>query len=139
MPQPTKLLRLNQAIISGYLGKDPHVEGTIVFFSVACRESWMDKETNQWKDRTNWIPVSCFGKAAEQALKLGLRKGSPVAVWGRLTSYASKDKRTMLSLNAERIQNLGIVENYTQGPPPRDVDEDRDYGMEKDQLDDIPC
>ena len=145
MATAVKLLRLNAVQLSGYSGKDATVSasGGGAFFSLAVTESWQNKETHEWQSRTSWIPISCFGKVAEM-VKERVHKGTPVAVFGRLNSYERTDrdtqqKSTALSVLADRVQVLAMVERKEKEQEPESP-VDRDYGdVPKDALDDIPC
>jgi len=145
MPTPVKMFRENEVRITGYLGKEPFVGDAMLFFTVAVTESWKDKETNQWKEKTNWIPVSCFGPGViESVQRQGITKGTPVRVLGKLSSYDKTDKETgqrrrVISVTAQRVWNLAVREYQPQEPGPEPA-RDPDHGLpeERDALDDIP-
>ena len=78
---------LNKIMIIGNVGKAPEqVAGysKIVTFSVATNEYIKNKETNEFKERTEWHNVKCFGYNAEKALKIA--KGSKVYIEGKFRS-----------------------------------------------------
>ncbi|HRF30721.1 MAG TPA: single-stranded DNA-binding protein, partial [Azonexus sp.] len=70
---------VNKWIGIGNLGRDPESRYTasgeaICNFSIACTETWKDKQTGERKEMTEWVRISAFGKLAEicsQYLKKG--------------------------------------------------------------------
>ncbi|MDO6460749.1 single-stranded DNA-binding protein [Granulosicoccaceae sp. 1_MG-2023] len=79
---------INKVILVGNLGQDPETRalpsgGAVTNFSLATTDSWMDKQSGQRQDRTEWHRVVMFNKLAEIAGQY-LRKGSQVYIEGRL-------------------------------------------------------
>ena len=61
---------VNKVIVLGRLGRDPELKYTpsgmaICVFSVATSESWLDKQTNQKQERTEWHSIQVWGKLGE--------------------------------------------------------------------------
>jgi single-strand DNA-binding protein len=78
---------LNNCQFIGNLGRDPemkHLPGgdAVVNFSIACTETWKDKNTGEKKEATEWVRITAFGKLAEVCGKW-LKKGSQVYVSGK--------------------------------------------------------
>lgn len=90
---------VNSVTLIGNLGRDPQTTysqaGTaITKFSVAISETWRDKQTNEKKEKTEWINLVAFGRLAEICGEY-LRKGSKCYVEGKLqTSSWEKDGQT---------------------------------------------
>lgn len=90
---------LNQCSFIGRLGQDPEIRYTkdgkaVASFSIACSESWKDKQTGEKKESTEWVNISAFGKLAEIIEKY-LNKGSQVYVSGKFkTDKYEKDGQT---------------------------------------------
>ncbi len=87
---------VNKWIGIGNLGRDPETRYTasgeaICNFSIACSESWKDKQTGEKKEMTEWVRISAFGKLAEICSQY-LRKGSQVYVEGSLRTRKWTDK-----------------------------------------------
>ena len=87
---------VNHCIFIGNLGRDPETRYTasgeaICNFSIACTESWKDKQTGEKKEMTEWVRVSAFGKLAEICSQY-LKKGSQVYVEGSLRTRKWTDK-----------------------------------------------
>ena len=73
-------------------------------------ESYKDKQTNEWQERTEWHNVALFGRLAEVAGEY-LRKGSQVYIEGRLRTRKWQDKqgndRYSTEIIANEMQMLG--------------------------------
>lgn len=79
---------VNKVILIGYAGRDPEIRymtngSAIVNVPIATTESWKDKQTNEFKEKTEWHRVVLFGKLAEIASNY-LHKGSQVYIEGSL-------------------------------------------------------
>jgi single-strand DNA-binding protein len=89
---------VNKVILLGTLGKDPELkytpQGTAVAkFSMATNESYKDKQSGEWKERTEWHNVVCWQRTAEVAAEY-LKKGSKAYIEGRITTRSWDDKET---------------------------------------------
>src|SRR6266404_1465009 len=89
---------VNKVILIGTLGKDPELkytpQGTAVTkFSMATNESYKDKQSGEWKERTEWHNIVCWQRTAEVAAEY-LKKGRKVYIEGRLTTRTWDDKET---------------------------------------------
>lgn len=79
---------LNRVMIIGNIGRDPEIKYTqsdipVANFSVATSESWKDKNTDEWFEKTEWHRVVAWRHLAERAVKY-LAKGKQVYVEGKL-------------------------------------------------------
>jgi single-strand DNA-binding protein len=79
---------VNKVIIIGNLGRDPEIKYTqsnvpVANFSVATTESWKDKTSGEWQEKTEWHRIVAWRHLAERAEKY-LRKGKQVYVEGRI-------------------------------------------------------
>jgi single-strand DNA-binding protein len=107
---------VNKVILIGTLGKDPELkytpQGTAVCkFSMATNESYKDKASGEWKERTEWHNIVCWQRTAEVASEY-LKKGGKCYIEGRLTtrSWDDKDsgqKRYMTEVVANDLVLLG--------------------------------
>ena len=106
---------VNKAIIMGRLGKDPELRYTntgmaVAKFSVATSESWMNKQTNNREERTEWHNIVVWGKTAENCGEY-LKKGRPVYIEGRIQTRSWDDKegkkRYTTEIVAQNVQFLG--------------------------------
>ena len=73
---------VNKVILVGTLGKDPETKtfpngGSLTQFSIATSESWVDKNTGERKEQTEWHRIVLHNRLGEIAQQY-LRKGSKV-------------------------------------------------------------
>ncbi|HEY4645196.1 MAG TPA: single-stranded DNA-binding protein [Steroidobacteraceae bacterium] len=106
---------INKVILIGHLGADPETKsmpsGTAVTnLRIATTESYKDKQSNEWQERTEWHRVALFDRLAEIAGEY-LRKGSQVYIEGRLRTRKWQDKqgndRYSTEVIASDMQMLG--------------------------------
>lgn len=106
---------LNKLMAIGHLGADPESRflpsgSAVTTFSIAVSESWKDKQTGEIQERTEWIRVEVWGKAAEACAQY-LTKGKQVFVEGRLRTDSWEDesgnKRYQTKVRADNVQFLG--------------------------------
>jgi len=114
---------LNKVMLIGNLGKDPEVRAIpsgakVANFSIATTESYMDKNTNQKVEKTEWHNIVMWRGLAEVAEKY-LRKGSQVYIEGRLQTRSWDDqngqKKYTTEVVADQMQMLGSPRNRTEG------------------------
>lgn len=106
---------VNKVILVGNLGADPEVRyGTsgsaICTIKIATSDSWIDKQSGQKQERTEWHRVKLFGKLGEIAGEY-LRKGKQVYIEGSIRSDKYTDKegveRYTTDIIANEMQMLG--------------------------------
>lgn len=88
---------INQVIIVGRLGKDPEVKsfqngGRIATFSVATSETWKDKATGERKEKTEWHNITVNSDGLVGVVERFLKKGSEVALTGKLQTRKWQDQ-----------------------------------------------
>jgi len=102
---------INAVVISGNLTKDPEmVPNSTSICRLRVAVNSRRKDNDEWVDKPNYFDVTCFGKAAENAVKY-LRKGRGVLVDGRLDwrEWEAKDgsgKRQAVQIIAEKVKYL---------------------------------
>ena len=79
---------VNKVVLVGNLGKDPEMRytqngGAVANFSVATTESWKNKTTGEYDNKTEWHNIVVFGKFAELVGQY-IKKGQKVYVEGKL-------------------------------------------------------
>ena len=118
---------VNKWIGVGNLGKDPETRyapngEAICNITIACSESWKDKQTGEKKEMTEWVRISFFGKLAEIAGQY-LRKGSQVYIEGSLRTRKWTDKdgveRYTTEIRADVMKMLGGKGDGQQSDAPR--------------------
>lgn len=87
---------MNRVVLIGNLGQDPELRFTqgnqgVLSIRMATTESYLDKDSNQRKEVTEWHSVVVWGKRGEALNKI-LSKGSRIAVEGRLKTRSWDDK-----------------------------------------------
>ena len=106
---------VNRTITVGTLGADPEVKqfangGSVTTISVATSEQWIDKQTGEKREQTEWHRISLYNKLAEIAAHY-LRKGSQVYIEGSLRTRKYQDQngqdRYVTEIRADQMQMLG--------------------------------
>jgi single-strand DNA-binding protein len=98
----------NSVRLIGNLGMDPEVKDLnggkkLAKFSVATKETYKDEHGDRVTE-TQWHNLIVWGKQAEIASKF-LKKGSEVAVEGKLTSRSFTDKEGVKRYVTEIVVN----------------------------------
>ncbi len=80
---------VNKCILVGNLGRDPEIKtfqngNKVCNLSVATSESWKDKNSGEWRDRTEWHRVVVFNENLISRAERSLRKGSKVYIEGQI-------------------------------------------------------
>jgi len=107
---------LNKVILMGFLGGDAVVrtgknDKQFTTLSLATKDSYKDKETGKYNERTEWHNLIVFGKLGEFAAKL--KKGAHIQIEGKIQHSEYKGVKTdtirvtsILKLDrAERVAN----------------------------------
>jgi single-strand DNA-binding protein len=106
---------LNKCSFIGNLGNDPEIRylpsgDALCSFTIACSESWKDKQTGEQKEKTEWVRFSAFGKLAEICGEY-LKKGAKVYCEGKFTTrkYQAADgtDRYATEIKLENMLMLG--------------------------------
>lgn len=88
---------LNKVILIGNLGKSPEIKSTqdgkrIATFSLATSTSWVDKNTKQKKEKTEWHSVVVFSDSLCKIIDKYVSKGSKLYIEGELNTKKWTDK-----------------------------------------------
>lgn len=106
---------INKAIILGRLGSDPDSRSMpngdpVTKISVATSEEWVDKQSGEKKQITEWHNIIAYRKLAEIFSKW-LKKGSQVYIEGRLRTRKWQDQngqdRYVTEIIADKMEILG--------------------------------
>lgn len=89
---------VNKVILLGNLGNQPDIKYTadgkaISNLSIATSKAWVDKNSGEKKETTQWHRVVLFGKPAEIAHQY-CKKGTKVYIEGELQTHKYQDKDT---------------------------------------------
>ena len=107
---------INKIIIQGYIGNNADITktegGTMCRFNIAYSESWKDKDTGEWRDKTIWIPIVCFQEALiEKVLAERAVKGAYVLIDGEIKSFDYTDSNNIRHSGIEvMIGRQGSIE-----------------------------
>ncbi|KAA8733165.1 single-stranded DNA-binding protein [Acinetobacter qingfengensis] len=105
---------VNKVILVGTLGRDPETKtfpngGSVTQFSIATSESWVDKNTGERKEQTEWHRIVLNNRLGEIAQQY-LRKGSKVYIEGSLRTRQWTDQngqeRYMTEVRGDQMQML---------------------------------
>lgn len=117
---------VNRVILIGNLGADPEVKSlesgvSVARLRIATSENYKDKNTNEWKELTEWHTVTMWRGLADRA-ENSLRKGMQVYIEGKLTTRKWTDQEGKERYSTEVVANyLRIVnrreEAETGGSP----------------------
>ncbi|PJG82899.1 single-stranded DNA-binding protein [Caviibacterium pharyngocola] len=114
---------VNKVIIVGNLGNDPEIRTmpngeAVANISVATSESWLDKNTNERREVTEWHRIVFYRRQAEIVGEY-LRKGSKVYVEGRLRTRKWQDQngqdRYTTEIQGDVLQMLDSRAERSQG------------------------
>ena len=99
---------VNKAIILGRLGKDPESRTTqdgriIVNLSIATSEKWRDKNSGEWKEKTEWHRVVVFNEGLAKIAQQYLKKGSQVYVEGQIQTRKWTDRQGVERYSTEIV------------------------------------
>ena len=124
---------LNKVTIIGHLGRDPEIKHmqnntAVANFSVATSESWKDKSSGEWQEKTEWHRVVAWRQAADKVERLNLRKGSLVYVEGKLETRKYTDQNGVEKYSTE------IVANWIMGLDKKEKAEPKAGGNDDDSL-----
>jgi single-strand DNA-binding protein len=89
---------LNKVLLIGNVGRDPEIrvtgDGTkVATFSVATSESWLEKGSNERKERVEWHNVVIFNPHLADVTEQYIKKGQKVYVEGSLRTRKYTDAK----------------------------------------------
>jgi len=104
---------LNKVMLMGNLGKDAEVRMTQnnkkrVSFSLATTRRFRNPNTGEMQDDTAWHTIVAWDRLAERIEKLGIKKGTPLFVEGRVSYRQWNDPQTGQKHNVTEI----LVDNF---------------------------
>lgn len=105
---------INKVTLIGNLGADPEIRfsanGTAVAnFRMATTESWMNRETGNREQKTEWHRIVVWGKQAETC-KEYLAKGRQVYIEGRIQTRQWEDREGVTRYTTEIVaQNVRFL------------------------------
>lgn len=129
---------LNRCTFIGNVGRDPEIKsfnngGKIANFSIACTESWKDKQSGERKERTEWINISVQNEGLISVVERFVRKGSKLYVEGSFQTRKWQDQNGQDRYSTEVVLrpfngSIVLLDGKPQGESGR---EDRTYGTDR--------
>ncbi|MCF9034391.1 single-stranded DNA-binding protein [Acinetobacter nectaris] len=119
---------VNKFIGVGTLGRDPETKsfpngGSITQFSIAVSESWVDKNSGERKENTEWIRIVLNNRLSEIAQQY-LHKGSKVYIEGSLRTRQWTDQNGQTQYTTEiRGDQMQMLDSQRQ-----DGQQNNNYG-----------
>lgn len=113
---------VNKVILVGTLGRDPETKtfpngGSVTQFSIATSDSWLDKNTGERKEQTEWHRIVLNNRLGEVAQQY-LRKGSKVYIEGSLRTRQWTDQngqeRYTTEIRGDQMQMLDSRQSSEQ-------------------------
>ena len=113
---------VNRVILIGNLGADPEIKTlesgvSVARLRLATSESYKDKNTDEWKENTEWPSITLWRALAERAERT-LKKGMQIYVEGKIstrkwTDQEGKERYTIAITILERIEEKVVNEAPT--------------------------
>ena len=146
---------VNKVIIIGRLGNDPEVRTmpngeAVANISVATSESWIDKNTGEKREITEWHRIVFYRRQAEVVGQY-LKKGSQIYTEGRLRTRKWQDQngieRYTTEIQGDVMQMLGSKNDGEQHYPAQNAGTQQNAGQPQnteqaqlpaDNFDDVP-
>lgn len=131
-----------QITIIGNIGRDPETKQlpsgtTVTNLTVACNETWKDKQTNEKREKVTWFRLAFYGRSAENAAQY-CKKGAKLFATGTVEAraYMGEDgePRASLELRVGEWKILDGIKSEREGTT-GDYDE---YVPPQKEIDDIP-
>ena len=103
---------VNKVILIGNVGKKPEIRATqngskLATFSIATGKRWKDKETQEYKDKTEWHNIVVFGDGLVNIIEQYVKKGSKIYLEGELQTRKWQD-----SEGKDRYTTEVILQGY---------------------------
>jgi single-strand DNA-binding protein len=103
---------VNKVILIGNVGKDPKIKKMsngkdVANFSLATGESWKDKNTGEWKEKTEWHNIVVYSEPLIKFIQNYVSKGTKLYIEGSLETRSWDD-----SNNGKRYMTEVVLRPY---------------------------
>jgi single-strand DNA-binding protein len=132
---------MNRVMLRGNVGADPEIRRTkdgrpIANLRLATTESWKDKQSGEWNDKTEWHTIVIFTEGLAKLCEERVRKGAFIAIEGALTTRKWQDNSGQDRYSTEVILQgyncaLDLLDKQPSNRPP--AGEADDYGYDGDR------
>lgn len=90
------MANINLCIFTGRIGQDPELKkapggDSVCRINVAVSKSWKDRQTNEWKQETQWVTMVYWGNVADYVADKA-KKGMQCSVSGAFQTRKYIDK-----------------------------------------------
>jgi len=101
----------NTVTVIGNITRDPELRYTAngqanATFGIAVNRRWMNRQTNEWEERTSFFNVVCWREQADNVAE-SLSKGARVIISGRLEQRSwetdNGEKRSVVEIVADEV------------------------------------
>ena len=101
---------VNRVILIGNLGADPEIRTlesgvSVARLRLATSESYKDKNSDEWKENTEWHSITLWRALAERAERT-LKKGMQIYVEGKISTRKWTDQEGKERYTTEIIGNM---------------------------------
>lgn len=121
-------------MLAGFIGQDPKLKDVgsskVVEFSVATDETYKDKKSGEYVNKSEWHNVKAWGKLAEM-LANKYKKGSSIMLEGKITTESWDDKD-----GNKRSRTVILVNNVFRIPSKSSKSQDSSNDSSSDNGDD---
>jgi single-strand DNA-binding protein len=132
---------MNRVMLRGNVGAEPEIRRTqdgrpIANLRIATSESWKDRASGEWKEKTEWHTVVIFAEGLAKLCEERVHKGSFVAIEGHLTTRKWQDQSGQDRYTTEVVLQgfncaLDLLDKQPSNRPP--AGEPDDYGYDSDR------
>jgi single-strand DNA-binding protein len=136
-------LFVNRVELIGNLGRDPEVRSTqqgkkIATLNIATSESWKDRQSGEWRERTEWHRVIIFNEGLAEVAEKHLKKGMKLRVEGKLRARKWSDQSGQDRYTTEvHIENFNGSINFDMKRNDEPNSDNGDPGWEPSQSADL--
>ena len=136
---------MNMCVVLGNVGRDAEIKefangGKVANFSVATKESWKDKNTGEWVDKTQWHNVVAKGSYLVGVCERKVKKGSRVWVMGNIETrdYKSQQGDTVYRTEIITKEFGGRIEVQNSNKSSNSFEQENNESMDSNKDDVIP-
>jgi single-strand DNA-binding protein len=100
---------LNKVTLIGHVGKEPEIRTVgnsgkeVANFSLATSDRWKDKNTGEYKSKTEWHNVVVWNEHLVGVVKRSVKKGTRLYIEGALEYRKWQDKNGVDRISAEIV------------------------------------
>ena len=136
---------MNMCVVLGNVGRDAEIKefangGKVANFSVATKESWKDKNTGEWVDKTQWHNIVAKGSYLVGVCERKVKKGSRVWVMGNIETrdYKSQQGDTVYRTEIIAKEFGGRIEVQNSNKSSNSFEQENNESMDSNKDDVIP-